>query len=578
MTRETTEERTRKRWKQALELFDQAFLLAPTEREQFLNSACRQDPDLRPIMEDLFSASRAAESGGFMESPAWSYHPIESNPQIMIGHRIGSYRLTQYLAKGGMGVVYLAERADKVFRRQVAIKFINADTGLKHYSRFRREVQILADLKHPNLVLLYDAGRLGDGRPYLVMEYVEGENLREWAERHGPVPLATVVEIIKQACAGLHAAHQAGVIHRDIKPANIAVTGGNGSKLAVKVLDFGVAARKEHSDSGVSTTKGAVGTLLYMSPEQLQPVKGTDLTPASDVYALGLTAYELLTGTPANDGQSQGEIILKHLQETPDPPSHRRPDLNIPRSFDRVILKALAKAPHERFQSALDFADALEQIFKQPTVWDKSTEDVRNPTPPPKPPPIQSPLKSAPPIQPAPNPKPPNQSPRPARKDKGAFGKPFYYFLAAAGLLAIIAGSIFVIPRLLNPGPDRKPQVQPIAPTQTAPQTTTANRQKPLKLLMSVRNEYGAPLANCSIAIFKYGITALPEKIDESNAIILRTDAQGSAETKSAEVTEDSYLLKITRVGFKTLTKTVKFAEDKTRPGNASLTITLGAE
>ena len=175
------------------------------------------------------------------------------------------------------------------------------------------------------------------------MEYVEGETLRDWAEKHGPIPPATVAEIIRQVCNGLHAAHQAGVIHRDIKPANI-IIGESGGKLSVKVLDFGVAARRERGDSGVSTTKGAIGTLLYMSPEQLKPVKGKDLTPASDIYALALTAYELLTDSPANDGQSQGEIILKHLEETPEPPSRRRPDLNIPRSFDRAILKALAKS------------------------------------------------------------------------------------------------------------------------------------------------------------------------------------------------------------------------------------------
>ena len=113
MTRETTEERTRKRWKQALDLFDEAFLLAATERERLLDSACRQDPELRPLLKDLFSASRDAESGGFLESPAWTYQPLESNPRAMEGKRIGAYKLKKYLAQGGMGIVYLAERATK---------------------------------------------------------------------------------------------------------------------------------------------------------------------------------------------------------------------------------------------------------------------------------------------------------------------------------------------------------------------------------------------------------------------------------------------------------------------------------
>lgn len=387
MTRETTEEVTRKRWKQALDHLDQALLLATTEREKFLDSLGQQDDELRRTVSQLLDANSSNESGNFMESPPWSYQPIESNPQVLVGKRIGAYKLTQYLAKGGMGIVYLAERADKTFRRRVAVKIINADTGLSLYNRFRREVQILADLQHPNLVLLYDAGRMGDGRPFLVMEYVEGETLREWLIQRGPMTPEQTVEVINQAAAGLHAAHEAGVIHRDIKPANIAVTESNnkGGKLTVKVLDFGIAARKSHDGISVSSTKGAIGTLLYMSPEQLS-TKGRDLTPASDVYALGLTAYELLTGRPANDGQSQAEIVTKHLYELPPEPSQKRPDLKISAAIDRVVMKSLAKANGQRYQSVMEFASELERTVQAKEEY-VTTEDLPA-LPPPAAPPI----------------------------------------------------------------------------------------------------------------------------------------------------------------------------------------------
>ncbi len=457
MTRETTEEVTRKRWKQALDQLDQALLLAPTDRENLLNSIGQQDQELRRTVSQLLEAHSSGESGNFMESPLWSYQPIESNPQVLVGKRVGAYRLTQYLAKGGMGIVYRAERSDNTFRRNVAVKIINADTGLSLYNRFRREVQILADLQHPNLVLLYDAGRMGDGRPFLVMEYVEGETLREWLIQRGPMTPAQTVEVIKQAAAGLHAAHEAGVIHRDIKPANIAVT-ESGGKLTVKVLDFGIAARKSQDGISVSSTKGAIGTLLYMSPEQLHHAKGQDLTPASDVYALGLTAYELLTGRPANDGQSQAEIVTKHLYETPPEPSQKRPDLKISVAIDRVIMKSLAKVTSERYQSVVEFASELERAV-QAKEEHVTTEDF----------PIKPPLV-APPILPVHPPgkiidSPPNKQIR--------YAKPA---LAALLLAALSSGGYWLWSSQRPPDKPKQPVV--------IPETTQPNRVLNYSLLL----------------------------------------------------------------------------------------------
>lgn len=565
MTGETTEEVTRNRWKQALDQLDQALLLATTEREQFLASLGQQDAELRRTVSQLLDANSSNESANFMESPPWSYQPIESNPQMLVGKRLGAYKLTQYLAKGGMGIVYLAERADKAFRRRVAVKIINADTGLSLFHRFRREVQILADLNHPNLVLLYDAGRMGDGRPFLVMEFVEGETLRDWLIQRGPMPLATVVEIIKQAAAGLHAAHEKGVIHRDIKPANIAVTESTG-KLTVKVLDFGVAARKQHDGSGVSSTKGAIGTLLYMSPEQLHSTRGRDLTPASDVYALGLTAYELLTGRPANDGQSQAEIITKHLYETPPEPSKAasgKLKINIPTAVDCSVMKALSKNPADRYQSALDFAADLEAALlrkapiAQPVAPERQTEELpvstlHKPAPSPIPEPIAAP------------------APVVAVPATRNYAKP---------LTAIAAAGIVVVASLVYWQSDKSEP--PAIPPQTTPSpvsTPTPAAAKLLKLLLTVDNTSGQPLAGSNFALFNLGTTKIPATVTLENARILQTDKSGKAESKLADVQEGVYLWKASRPGYRSLTGEFTIREDLKRPGTASVFVTLEPE
>ncbi len=534
MTRETTEVRTQERWRRTLDLVEQALAHAPTERDEFLNSACASDPALRRTVEEMIEAHEQAETEGFMESPAWSYSPPDSNPRAMIGQQVGSYRLTQFIDQGGMGVVYLAEPADGFFRRQAAVKLIRADLDPKQYRRFRREVQILADLKHPNLVFLYEAGRMADGRPYLAMEYVEGENLRDWLRRRGVMPLAMIVEALKQASAGLDAAHEKGIIHRDIKPGNI-ILSETGDHLSVKVLDFGIAARRDAESNEMSSTQGVVGTVLYMSPEQLQGKKRDELTPASDVYALGLTVYELLTGQPAISGASQTEIIAKHLYQTPEPPSQVRPDLNIPEAIDRVVMKALAKDPNDRYQRAPNFAAELEAAQRG-----ESTEDL----PPPPPPPVPDEFKWR------------------------GYAK---LAVAVAVVGVVTAASYFIWQR-------ESASLQPPPPTAISPSPVSSPQPRMLKLLLTVQNVKGEPLAGSSFALFKEGITAEPAKTTGENALILRTDKQGRAETKQAEVKPGTYLMKAVRDGYKSIITTVTLSEDRGRPGAVTLLVTLEPE
>jgi serine/threonine protein kinase len=568
MTPETTEERTRERWKQALDLFEQTLPLPPTEREQILDAAGHQDQALRQTVSDLLLAHRDAEAGNFLESPSWVYQPIEANPQALVGRRIGPYLLTQYLARGGMGIVYLAERADKVFRRQAAVKLIGADTGACHYHRFKREVQILADLKHPNLVMLYDAGRLADGRLYLVMEYVEGGTLREWMNRRGAMPAATAVEIIQQAAAGLHMAHEAGVIHRDIKPANI-VASETGGKLTVKVLDFGVAARKQHDGSGVSSTQGAIGTLLYMSPEQLQSTKGRDLTPASDVYALGLTAYELLTGRPAIDGQSQAEIITKHLYEMPVAPSQQRPDLHISPGIDRVVMKTLVKDPAQRYQSVLEFASELETALRQPEdlveIPDRKTTMLSgdSPTEPP---------------QPALTPSLTGEQPTIRKKSNVAIATTAFAVIS-------IAGAYLAWRQLQSSAPVASPSTAESSIASVQKQKSMPDQPEALEFALDIDSGQRS-YSGCRFALFRPEVKSPPDRIDQQNALVIFEGISRKYPERAVKpavafkepIRPGEYLVRFSCPGFKSIESRELVKKSATDPSLATLRIKLTPE
>jgi len=546
MTRETTDERTQGRWKQALDIFEQALAQSPAQRNEFIDSACASDARLRQTVNEMVRSHQQAETEGFLESPAWSYSPPDSDPRgprEMIGQQVGSYRLTQFIDQGGMGVIYLAEPADGFFRRQAAVKLIRADLDPKQYRRFRREVQILADLRHPNLVFLYEAGRMAGGRPYLAMEYVEGENLRDWLQARGAMPLAMIVDVMKQVCAGLDAAHAASVIHRDIKPGNI-VFSENGGELSVKVLDFGIAARMDSDSRDLSGTHDVIGTLIYMSPEQLQAKKGDELTPASDIYSLGLTVYELLTGRLAITGSSPAEIISKHLIEMPVPPSHFGQYQDIPAAVDRVVMKALAKRPEERYQSASEFAAALQ-------IASLKTEPLPVPQPP------------DPPLPPSPD------------------GKWKSYAKTVAAAVAVIAASLAAYPVWKN-GPSAPPDST--QPQQTiAPAPVQSVEGKQLKIRIDVKVPSGWRYDKCIFALYKSGVRAIPEKTRPDNAHVYiigigsdsDSDPEKVKEVNDESVTPGDYLVRFVCDGFKPFSAKVRVAEDPKAPGFATVSVPL---
>jgi tetratricopeptide (TPR) repeat protein len=286
----------------------------------------------------------------------------------MIGTTIAHYRVLEQIGGGGMGVVYKAQ--DLRLGRLVALKFLSDEYAgdAKEIERLRREARAVSALNHPNICTLYDIAE-ADGRTFLVMELLEGRNLREIIVEHGAVPTERFLRIAVDVAEGLQAAHEKGILHRDLKPANIFVT----ERGAAKILDFGLAkigsaqptagaAVGAAADLESHTGGWAMGTAAYMSPEQ---ALGKPLDERSDVFSLGAVLYEMATGTLAFTGDTTGTLFLAIVQGTPTPPRTLIPTL--PEPLQQIIGKCLEKDRQQRYQRAADLLVELKRIHAEPS-------------------------------------------------------------------------------------------------------------------------------------------------------------------------------------------------------------------
>src|SRR5438309_2984529 len=273
----------------------------------------------------------------------------------------GRYRIIRKLGAGGMANVYLAE--DQELGRRVAIKILDdrhaADDSF--IERFRREAKNAAGLSHPNIVSIYDRGE-AEGTYYIAMEYLAGRSLKELIVSRGPTPIRIAIDYTRQMLAALGFAHRHGIVHRDIKPHNVVVNGDGRSK----VTDFGIA----RSGASQMTEVGSIiGTAQYLSPEQ---ARGAPVDQRSDLYSVGIVLYEMLTGRVPFVGDTPLEIAMKHLSAIPTPPSELRPD--IPHDLDLVVLRALAKDPEDRYQSAEEMSADLTRVAAGGSVTDETAD------------------------------------------------------------------------------------------------------------------------------------------------------------------------------------------------------------
>lgn len=276
-------------------------------------------------------------------------------PGTLLG---GKYLVERTLGEGGMGIVVAAKHVQLGHR--VAIKMMIGDAvrNADALARFEREARAAAELSSEHVARVTDVGHFENGMPYMVMEYLEGEDLAVRIQRQGVLAVGDVIRMFIQACIGLGDAHEHGIIHRDIKPSNLFLSTRRGGRVILKVLDFGIAkANLETSDHQLTRTSAIMGSPQYMSPEQLRDAKNVDAR--TDIWSLGASMYEAMTGVPAFPAETLAELHVKILMEPPTHTFDHRSE--IPLELDSIVMRCLAKQPAQRFRSMQELQDVLEQ-------------------------------------------------------------------------------------------------------------------------------------------------------------------------------------------------------------------------
>lgn len=355
-----SDEGPRDRFEEVEQIFGECLPLPEPLRRRRLAEIGARDPSLRREVESLLAH---ADAPAFLDVPAVDQLPLDAVPapdeQIWVGRRIGAFEIERLIAEGGMGAVFLAKRADEEFEQQVAIKLVKPgfDRG-GLLARFLQERQTLAALDHPNIAKLLDGGTTADGRPYLVLEYIEGAPLHRWVAEHQP-SLEQCLQIFEQICAGVQHAHRNLVVHRDLKPANILVTEDGVPKL----LDFGIAKLLETSVDGSETLSPLqLLTPEYASPEQ---IRNEVVTTASDLYSLGVILYELLAGAKPYEVATRARLEMERIvcEQRVDPPSRHRPGLAS--DLDAITMMCLRKEPERRYEGVGQLLEDLERTRRQ---------------------------------------------------------------------------------------------------------------------------------------------------------------------------------------------------------------------
>ncbi|WP_138429525.1 serine/threonine-protein kinase [Fodinibius saliphilus] len=358
-------------WQEVETIIDEVLDLPQDQHPAFIQKRCKNNKTLKIEVTQLLNS--IFESEGWLDNPS-TYkkefynelgNEIESitEENSLIGKKVGSYSIKSILGEGGMGTVYMAERDDKKFDHKVAIKIIRHGRATQsNIQRFKREQQILANLSHRGIAQLFDGGVTDDGFLYIIMEYVNGMPIDEYCRKYN-TSIDDKIELFKQVLQAVRHAHENLVIHRDLKPGNILVDqSGN-----VKILDFGISKLHQEEDASLTQTGARLLTPKYAAPEQ---IKETNITTATDLYALGIIFYQLLAGAfPFNfEDISQHEIEHIILKKDPSSPSSSVDSITLKKKLrgdlDAIVLKAIRKEADQRYRVANDFLSDLENYRK----------------------------------------------------------------------------------------------------------------------------------------------------------------------------------------------------------------------